>query len=91
MNTGIYRTYRGEHQTAIKIELAANTSLPQEQREEISSAGLPMKQGDSAFAEPHAHVRFQLPPEEISRELLCTLSGYLLSCCRNGLLQMETV
>ena len=25
-----------------------------------------MKQGDSAFAEPHAHVRFQLPPEEIS-------------------------
>ena len=91
MNTGICRTYRGEHQTAIKIELTANTSLPQEQREEISSAGLPMKQGDSAFAEPHAHVRFQLPPEEISSELLCTPSGYLLSCCGNGLLQMEIV
>ena len=91
MNTGICRTYRGEHQAAIKIELTANTSLPQEQREEISSAVLPMKQGDSALAELNAYVRYQLLPEEVSNELLCPPSGYSLSCCRNGLLQMETV
>ena len=91
MNTGIYRTCRGKHQAAIKIELTANASLPQEQREQISSEGLPIKQGDSAFAELNAHVRFQVPPGEISSELLCTLSDYLLSCCQNGLSQMETV
>ena len=88
MNTGISRTCRGEHQVAIKLELTANTSLPQDQREEISSAGMPMKQGDSASAEPRAHMSFQLPPEEISSVLLCTPSGYLLSCCLNGLIQM---
>ena len=78
MNTGICRTYRGKHQAAIKIELTANTSLSQEQREEISSAGLPnMKKGDSAFAEPNTQVRFQLPPEEISSD--CVLHPAF--CC----------
>ena len=70
MNTGICRTCRGKHQAAIKF--IADVSLPQEQREEQSSADLPMEQADSTIVDPEAHVRFLLPSEEPSSEVLCT-------------------
>ena len=72
MNTGICRICRGKHQAAIKF--VANASPPQEQREEQSSADLPMKEADSTTVDPQAHVRFLLPPEESSSEVLhiCT-------------------
>ena len=70
MNTGICRTCRGEHQAAIK--LTANVSPPLEEKEEGNSADIPMEQAESTInAEPQAHVRFLLPPEEPSSEVLC--------------------
>ena len=76
MNTGICRTCRGKHQAAIK--LVANVSPPQEQREEQSSAELPMEQAESTIVDSQAHVRFLLPPEEPSSEV-----SYLLACYGN--------
>lgn len=72
MNTGISRICRGKHQAAMKF--VANASPPQEQREEQSSADLPMEKADSTIVDPQAHVRFLLPPEEPSSEVLhmCT-------------------
>ena len=72
MNTGICRICRGKHQAAMKF--VATLSLPSEQREEQTSADLPMEQAESTIADPQTHVRFLLPPEELSSEVLCTHS-----------------
>jgi len=48
------------------MKFVANASPPQEQREEQSSADLPMEKADSTIVDPQAHVRFLLPPEEPS-------------------------
>ena len=70
MKTGICRICRGKHQAAMKS--VANVSPPSEQREEQTSEVLPMEQADSTIANPQTHVRFLLPPEEPSSEVLCT-------------------
>lgn len=70
MNTGVCRICREKHQAAMKF--VADVSPPQEQREEQSSAELPMGQDNSAIADPQVHVRFLLPPEEPSTEVMCT-------------------
>ena len=54
------------------MKFVANVSPPQEQREEQSSADLPMEKTDSTIVDPQAHVRFLLPPEEPSSEVFCT-------------------
>ena len=54
MNTGICRICRGKHQAAMKF--VATVSLLSEQREEQTSADLPMEQADSAIADPQTHV-----------------------------------
>ena len=69
MNTGICRICRGKHQAAM-TEFIANVSPPLEQREEQSSADVPMEKADSTIVDPQAHVRFLLPPEEPLSEVL---------------------
>lgn len=54
------------------MKFVASVSPPQEQREEQSSAVLPMEQADGTIVDPQAHVRFLIPPEEPSSEVLCT-------------------
>ena len=68
MQTGICRTCCGKHQAAMKF--VAHVSPPQEEREEQSPADLPMEMADSTIVDPQAHVRFLLPPEEPSSEVL---------------------
>ena len=68
MKTGICRTCRGKHQAAMKF--VVHVSPPQEEREEQSLADLPMEMADNTIADPQAHVRFLLPPEEPSSEVL---------------------
>jgi len=70
VGAGICRICRGKHQAAMKF--VPNVSPPQEQREEQSSAELPMGQDNSTIADPQVHVRFLLPPEEPSSEVMCT-------------------
>jgi len=81
MNTGISRICRGKHQAAMKF--VANASPPQEQREEQSSADLPMEKADSTIVD---HKRtcdscYHRKNHQV-RYYTCVLS-YLLVCYGN--------
>ena len=71
-DTDMCRTCLCEHPAAINLDLIANISLPYEQKEEQSSAELPMEQAGRARTRTGD---FSYARENIKQGVLCTLSA----------------
>ena len=73
-DTGMCRTCLCEHPAAINLDLIANISLPYEQKEEQSSAELPMEQAGRARTLTGDFSYYQRKHQALG-VLLCTLSA----------------
>ena len=81
-NTGMCRTCLCEHPAAINLDLIANISLPYEQKEEQSSAELPMEQAGRARTRTGDFSYCQRKHQ--ARCIIVYSISYLLSFCRNS-------
>ena len=82
-NTGMCRTCLCEHPAAINLDLIANISLPYEQKEEQSSAELPMEQAGRARTRTGNFSYCQRKHQ--ARCIIVYSISYLLSFCRNSM------
>ena len=81
-DTGMCRTCLCEHPAAINLDLIADISLPYEQKEEQSSAELPMEQAGRARTRTGDLSYCQRKHQ--ARCIIVYSISYLLSFCRNS-------